>query len=112
MSSQSRTLHNPLYWLHPKQIWSHVSAIDEQAEQERQNVSPATLKNRAWIVIAVACVCLLMLHYLKYSSNLRTAIPLLENLFAIDNHQWLISYQRSQYREYYWVMSGGEAGTC
>ncbi len=99
MSSQSRHMHHPLYWLHPKQIWSHISAIDEQAEKERQNVSPATLKNRAWIVIAVACVCLLMLHYLKYSSNLRTAIPLLENLFAIDNHQWLISYQRSQYRE-------------
>jgi len=89
----------PLYWLRPKQIWSHVSAIDHQAEQERQLISAETLKNRAWVVIAVACVCLLMLHYLKYSSNLHTFIPMLESLFSIPKGQWLSSYYRSDYRE-------------
>ncbi|MFC3679445.1 CPBP family intramembrane glutamic endopeptidase [Bacterioplanoides pacificum] len=90
---------HPLYWLQPKHIWSHVSAIDSQAEQERSQSDPQTLKNRAWIVIAVACVCLLMLHYLKYSSNLRSAIPLLESWFSIPKGQWLTSYYRSDYRE-------------
>lgn len=90
---------NVLYWLHPKQIWSHVTDIDRQAEKDRQGIAPDTLKNRAWVVIAVACVCLLMLHYLKYSSNLRTAIPMLESVFSIPNKQWLNAYYGSAYRE-------------
>ena len=90
---------NPLYWLHPKQIWSHVSAIDEQAEKDRQGVDPVLLKNRAWVVIAVACVCLLMLHYLKYSSNLRSFLPMLEGWFSIPQGQLLNAYYNHHYRE-------------
>jgi membrane protease YdiL (CAAX protease family) len=90
---------NPLYWLHPKQIWSHVNAIDEQAKVDREHCDEVTLKNRAWVVIAVACVCLLMLHYLKYSSNLSTVIPMLESWFSDSRGQWLRAYYNSQYRE-------------
>lgn len=90
---------NPLYWLHPKQIWTHVNAIDEQAKVDREHCDEVTLKNRAWVVIAVACVCLLMLHYLKYSSNLSTVIPMLESWFSDSRGQWLRAYYNSQYRE-------------
>lgn len=92
---------NPLYWLHPKQIWSHVTAIDEQATADRQGIDETTLKNRAWIVIAVACVCLLMVHYLKYSSNLDSLIPTLESWFSIPQGQWQNGYFYSSYRELY-----------
>jgi len=95
----TKNQHQLLYWLHPKQMLSHLRDIDIQAAEERKNYDEQTLWIRSWIVIAIACVCLLMVYYLKFSSNLREFIPLLENLFSIDNKEWYRAYRSSQYRD-------------
>jgi membrane protease YdiL (CAAX protease family) len=91
--------HTLSHWLHPRQMLSHLRDIDTEAKQERQQCSDETLWLRAWTVIAVACLCLLMVHYLKYSNNLREFIPLLESLFGIENSQWKMAWLRSPYRD-------------
>ena len=62
------------FWLSPKQLVNHLKIIDQEAEQERKQVPSDLLQKRAWIVIGVACICLLMVHYLKYSSTLDSFI--------------------------------------
>ena len=91
--------HTLSHWLHPRQMLSHLRDIDSEASRERQQCSDETLWLRAWTVIAVACLCLLMVHYLKYSNNLREFIPLLESLFGIENSQWKMAWLRSPYRD-------------
>ena len=87
------------YWLNPKQILGFIQAIDQEAERERKRVADEVLLKRAWIVIAVSCVCLLAVHYLKYSNNLNTVIPAFQQLFSIDNNDWLRAYRYSEYRD-------------
>lgn len=98
MSSPYRQLS---YWLNPKTILQNLWDIDEQAAKERAGISERLLTQRIWIVAAIACVCLLMLNYLKYSSNLRELIPVLEQWFNIQSDRWLSAYRYSHYRELY-----------
>ncbi len=95
----SRSQHHPLHWLQPRQMLSHLRDIDNEAEAERRQSDSETLWFRAWIVIAVACVCLLMLHYLKYSSNLRDLLPLLESLTGTEPNSWKNAWLHSPYRD-------------
>ena len=99
MASHRDSQTSLLHWLHPQQMLSPLRDIDTQAAAERRTISEQTLWLRAWTVIAVACVCLLMVHYLKYSSNLREVIPMLESLFNIQDQAWHKAYSRSGYRE-------------
>ncbi len=99
MSSHKDSQNSILHWLHPSQMLSHLRDIDTEAAAERKSTDEQTLWLRAWTVIAVACICLLMVHYLKYSNNLRVFIPLLEGIFGVDNQAWYRTYARSEYRE-------------
>lgn len=54
--------------LHPRRILQALDAID-QTPPSYQLSRPQALR-RVFIVLATACVCLLLLHYGKYSSNM------------------------------------------
>jgi hypothetical protein len=73
--------------LNPKQIISAITAIDNEAKAERAYLDDDVERQRVWLVIIVACVCLLMVHYLKYSSVLLDTIRLIEVWFDIENQQ-------------------------
>ncbi|NRD73119.1 CPBP family intramembrane metalloprotease [Shewanella sp. VB17] len=47
----------------------------------------------------LACVCLLMAHYLKYSSVLYELIRILEGWFSIENSQWSRDLKAHPYQE-------------
>lgn len=92
-------LRNLAYWVHPGQILNHLGKIDSEAEAERKQTNSDLLKKRAWIVIGVACVCLLMVHYLKYSSVLRATVADAETLFGIEGRSWILSLRTHSYEE-------------
>lgn len=85
--------------LNPKQIFIALKVIDQEAKEDRQNVDEDTERRRVWWVIIVACVCLLMVHYLKYSSVLVDTIRMLEEGFDITRHHWVRAYNSNPYRE-------------
>jgi membrane protease YdiL (CAAX protease family) len=85
--------------LHPRNITDALASIDQEAATARKQVNPKQETRRVWIVLMLACVCLLMVHYLKYSSVLYELIRLLEVWFSIENHQWLRGFQAHPYRE-------------
>lgn len=85
--------------LNPKQILTALSAIDDEAKAERALLNDDAERKRVWLVIIVACVCLLMVHYLKYSSVLAETIRLSENWFDVNNHQWSREFRQHPYRE-------------
>ena len=85
--------------LNPKQILTALSAIDNEAKADRALLNDDAERKRVWLVIIVACVCLLMVHYLKYSSVLAETIRLAENWFDVNNHQWSREFRQHPYRE-------------
>lgn len=85
--------------LNPKQILTALTAIDAEAKAERSQLNDDTERKRVWLVIIVACFCLLMVNYLKYSSVLLETIRLLESWFDIANQQWSRNYRSHPYRE-------------
>lgn len=90
---------NPLYWLSPRQLLQQLQDIDTRADADRRQFSAQALQKRAWIVIMIACVCLLLVNYLKYSSALRETVTLLENLAGVNQGSWQQWLRTSQYRE-------------
>lgn len=85
--------------LNPKQIITALTAIDTEAKAERLLRDDDAERKRVWLVIIVACICLLLVHYLKYSSVLAETIRLLESSFGIENHQWSREFRYHPYRE-------------
>jgi membrane protease YdiL (CAAX protease family) len=85
--------------LNPKQILTALSAIDHDAKAERAQLNDDAERKRVWLVIIVACVCLLMVNYLKYSSVLLESIRMLEGWFDIKNQQWSREFRGHPYRE-------------
>ncbi|MFT6448598.1 MAG: membrane protease YdiL (CAAX protease family) [Oleispira sp.] len=85
--------------LNPKQILTALSAIDHDAKAERAQLNDDIERKRVWLVIMVACVCLLMVNYLKYSSVLLESIRMLEGWFDIKNQQWSREFRGHPYRE-------------
>lgn len=85
--------------LNPKQILTALSAIDNEAKLERAKLDDDIERKRVWLVIMVACVCLLMVNYLKYSSVLLESIRMLESWFDIKNQQWSRGFRAHPYRE-------------
>ncbi|OUS34684.1 hypothetical protein A9R00_12410, partial [Oleispira antarctica] len=70
--------------LHPGNILSALRLIDLQAAQDRQHADAAQESRRVWLILMLACVCLLMTHYLKHSSVLVELIRILEGWFGIE----------------------------
>jgi membrane protease YdiL (CAAX protease family) len=85
--------------LNPKQILSALTAIDNEAKAERAHLDEDVERKRVWLVIIVACVCLLMVNYLKYASVLVESIRMLEDWFDIKNNQWSRDFRYHPYRE-------------
>jgi membrane protease YdiL (CAAX protease family) len=85
--------------LNPKQIVSALSAIDNEAKAERLLLNDDDERKRVWFVIMVACVCLLMVNYLKYSSVLAESIRIAEGWFGIEDKQWSREFYYHPYRE-------------
>tara|TARA_B100000446_G_scaffold96693_1_gene90663 strand:+ start:777 stop:1655 length:879 start_codon:yes stop_codon:yes gene_type:complete len=85
--------------LNPKQIVTAIDAIDSEAKAERLLLNDDHERKRVWLVIMVACLCLLMVHYLKYSSVLVDTIKIAEAWFGIENRQWSRAFRYYQYRE-------------
>jgi membrane protease YdiL (CAAX protease family) len=85
--------------LNPKQILSALTAIDNEAKAERAHLDDDVERKRVWLVIIVACLCLLMVNYLKYSSVLVESIRMLEEWFDIKNNQWSRDFRYHPYRE-------------
>jgi len=79
-----------LTWLSPRFIKQQIADIDaEHSEQPRSH---------AWVVIGVACLCLLLVHYGKYSSNFREILATLDAWLSM-NGEWIRAYRTSEYRE-------------
>lgn len=95
----TKPLNKILGSLNPKQILTALSTIDDEAKADRALLNDDVERKRVWLVIIVACVCLLMVHYLKYSSVLVETIRLAENWFDIINHQWSREFRYHPYRE-------------
>ena len=85
--------------LHPRNITDALASIDQEAATDRKHVNPQHETRRVWIVLMLACVCLLMTHYLKHSSVLYELIRILEGWFSIENHQWLRDFRAHPYRQ-------------
>ncbi len=85
--------------LHPRNITDALASIDQEAATQRKHVNPKLETRRVWIVLMLACVCLLMTHYLKHSSVLYELIRILEGWFSIENHQWLRDFRAHPYRQ-------------
>jgi membrane protease YdiL (CAAX protease family) len=90
---------NIYHVLNPKQILSAITTIDKEAKAERAHLNDDVERKRVWLVIIVACVCLLMVHYLKYSSVLLETIRLVESWFDVKNQQWSREFRYHPYHE-------------
>ena len=85
--------------LNPKQIVTALAAIDKEAKSERLLLNDDHERQRVWLVIIVACLCLLMVHYLKYSSVLVDTIRMAETWFGMNDQQWSRAFRYHAYRE-------------
>ncbi|HBS42272.1 MAG TPA: CPBP family intramembrane metalloprotease [Oceanospirillales bacterium] len=103
---------NFLTWLTPGFLRAQIRTIDAEAleyrlQRERHPQPGLSPQLQVWVVIGVACLCLLLVHYGKYSSNLRDLISWLDTLTG-QNGQWRYAYRTSEYRELFgYVWWGG-----
>lgn len=88
------------HWLSPAFLFGQLQSFDLAAEAERKQsgLSDSAERVIVWKIIALACVCLLLVHYGKYSSNLRDLITFLDSSFALGG-EWTRAYRSSTYRE-------------
>ncbi len=85
--------------LDPRNILRALNSIDAQAAEDRKQVNAAQQTNRIWLIIMLACVSLLMVHYLKNSSALLELIRLTEGVFNVKHYEWLNAFRSHPYRE-------------
>lgn len=69
-----------------------------KVEDPKQQVA---LQKSAWLVIFCACISLLMVHYLKYSSSFYAFISLLESSLRLAPYELLRPLQQSNFSELY-----------
>jgi len=87
-----------LHWLTPGFLFSQLNAIDE--ERKPASLSPAEEAKeriRVWQIIGIACVCLLLVHYGKYSSNLTALVKWFSEVMS--DPSIYRDYHRYEYRE-------------
>lgn len=77
--------------LHPRQIFTALDRIDSEPPSYTLT-RPQALRRIFWTLACVA-VCLLLLHYGKYSSNLRELLALLGGITGADDQAWLRHWQ-------------------
>lgn len=87
-----------LHWLTPGFLFSQLNAIDE--ERKPASLSPAEEAKeriRVWQIIGIACVCLLLVHYGKYSNNLTALVKWFSEVMS--DPSIYRDYHRYEYRE-------------
>ncbi len=77
--------------LHPRQIFTVLDRIDSEPPSYTL-ARPQALRRIFWTLTCVA-VCLLLLHYGKYSSTLRELLALLAGITGADDQAWLRHWQ-------------------
>lgn len=89
--------------LHPKNIFIVLDKIDE--EEPSFNLSRNESNRRVFWTLACVCLCLLMIHYLKYFSTFKTALSYLSSFLSEDKYflqQKLQSYDVLRLASYIW----------
>lgn len=86
-------------WLSPKFVAAQIMAFDGAAEEERRasQASDAEGRIRVWKLLTVACLCLLLVHYGKYSANLTALVQWAGDLTG--NNQLYHDYRKYEFRE-------------
>ena len=100
--SHSRASHSRLTagrWLSPGFIVDQIQRVDEQSRQERQACHESELQGqlRIWKLLAVACLCLLLVHYGKYSANLADLLKWIDGV--VEGGRLYRDFRHYEYRE-------------
>ncbi|SMF43954.1 hypothetical protein SAMN02745866_02812 [Alteromonadaceae bacterium Bs31] len=85
------------FFLDPRNIFVALDSIDQQAPSYTLNRHD-TLRRIFW-TLACVCVCLLMIHYLKYNTSFKAALVMLANWQGKQQHHYLLALQRSDYAQ-------------
>ncbi|OZY87334.1 CPBP family intramembrane metalloprotease [Cellvibrio mixtus] len=83
--------------LHPRRIMQALDAIDAEAPSYSLS-RPAALR-RVFAVLAAVCVCLLILHYSRYSTNFHALLGYLGQWRMQDAHYYLRALEASGWLE-------------
>ncbi|MDP2547853.1 MULTISPECIES: CPBP family intramembrane glutamic endopeptidase [unclassified Oceanobacter] len=90
-------------WLTPGFVWQQLDCIDDEVRAEKAAYTLSDHqyeRHRVWMVVGIACLCLTLVHYGKYSSNLEALIRWLDAGWSADG-RWINDFMRSQYRSLY-----------
>lgn len=74
-------------YLHPSRIFTVLDEID--AEAPSYSLDRRAALRRVFSVLATVCVCLLLIHYLKYFSSFRSFLAMLSELQGQTSGYWL-----------------------
>ena len=96
-----------LHWLRPDFLFSQLNAIDEERKPAGLSLAEeAKERIRVWQIIGIACVCLLLVHYGKYSSNLTALVKWCSDVMS--DPSIYRDYHRYEYRELFgYIWWGG-----
>lgn len=95
-----------IYRLHPKHIFTALDEIDA-ASPSYSLSRPEALRRVFWTLACVA-VCLLIIHYMKYNSTLRSVLVMFDQAVGNARGSTLLSYQQLEYSKllgYLWWTS-------
>lgn len=72
--------------LHPKRIIEVLDKVD--AEKPSYTLNRQAALRRVFTVLATVCVCLLVIHYMKYFSSFRAGLSMLSELQGLNGTYW------------------------
>lgn len=98
-----------LRWLSPAFLFSQLQKVDNEVTAERSCSGQSDMEHRirAWKIIGLACLCLLLVNYAKYNVVFTDFVVWFEKLIGV-NGEWSRTIRRSEYRELYgYIWWGG-----
>lgn len=84
-----------LAYLNPKNIFRTLDAIDDEAPSYSLSRREAT--RRVFWTLACVCVCLLLIHYLKYFSSFRSFLAIYSELMGKPSNSALAGLQKGDF---------------
>jgi membrane protease YdiL (CAAX protease family) len=90
---------SPRFFSHQMEIFD-AEAAQERAEKASQGISESNENSRVWLILGVACLCLLLVHYAKNGSSLILILPWLDSQLFNNEELWN-AYKTSEYRSLY-----------
>jgi len=72
--------------LHPKRVIEAMDQID--SEKPSHTLDRRTALRRVFSVLATVCVCLLIIHYMKYFSSFRSGLTMLSEAQGLSSQHW------------------------